>query len=111
MLNNGDIMKFFREADLNNDNFVSKAELKIVLEKLGMASVSDQDLTQIFASFDVNKDGRISYSEICKQFAEFSKTKAITDHTHWSFYIFENIRRACRTTQQPLAKLFGLQNV
>ena len=44
MINNGDIMRFFREADLNNDNFISKAELKIALEKLGMAMVSDDEL-------------------------------------------------------------------
>jgi len=95
MINNGDIMRFFREADLNNDNFISKAELKIALEKLGMAGVSDDELNDVFSVFDVNRDGRISYSELTKQFAEFSKTKAITDPTHWSFYIFENIRRAC----------------
>jgi len=98
MLNNGDIMRFFKEADLNQDNFVSKAELKIILEKLGIANITETDLNNIFVSFDVNKDGRISYSELCKQFAEFSKTKAIMDPSHWSFYIFENIRRACVVT-------------
>jgi hypothetical protein len=48
--------------------------------------------------FDENKDGRISYSELCKQFAEFSNSKAIKDPKHWAYYIFENIRRACSMT-------------
>ena len=66
MLNNGDIMRFFREADLNNDNFISKAELKIALEKLGLTGVSDDELNQIFSLFDANHDGRISYAELTK---------------------------------------------
>ncbi len=41
MLNGGDIMRFFKEADLNQDNFLSKAELKIILEKLGFSSLND----------------------------------------------------------------------
>lgn len=33
------------------------------------------------------------------------------DPKHWAWYIFENIRRACATTQKSLTSLFGLQNV
>ena len=64
MLNNGDIMRFFREVDLNNDNFISKAELKIALEKLGMTGVPDNEFNQFFSLFDTNNDGRISWSEL-----------------------------------------------
>lgn len=57
-------MRFFREVDLNNDNFISKAELKIALEKLGMTGVPDNEFNQFFSLFDTNNDGRISWSEL-----------------------------------------------
>lgn len=66
MVNGGDIMKFFQEADINKDNFISKAELKIALEKIGYYGISDDEVNQIFMNFDQNKDGRVSYAEICK---------------------------------------------
>ena len=66
MVNGGNISKFFQESDLNKDNFISKAELKIALEKIGYSGLNDDELTQIYLVFDHNKDGRISYSELCK---------------------------------------------
>lgn len=35
MVNGGDIMKFFLESDLDHDNYVSKQELQIALQKIG----------------------------------------------------------------------------
>ena len=54
MINGGDILKFFQEADLNKDNFISKAEMKIALEKLGHYGMSDEELNQIYMAFDQN---------------------------------------------------------
>lgn len=64
---------------MNKDNFISKAELKIALEKIGQVGITDIELNQIYMIFDDNKDGRISYQELCQQFSEFSNTKAIKD--------------------------------
>lgn len=90
-------MQFFTQIDVNKDNFLSKAELKQALEKISNRLTDDQ-VTAVFFLFDENKDGRISYSELCKYFAEFSNTKAVKDPRHWAWYIFENIRRICTNT-------------
>jgi Ca2+-binding EF-hand superfamily protein len=111
MFQGGDISKFFLDADMNKDNFISKAELKLCLEKIGHVGLTDGELNDVFLTLDANNDGRISYAELCKNFSEFSNSKAIKDPSHWSFYIFENIRRACQVTQKPLSELFGLANV
>lgn len=84
--------------DSNQDNFISKTELKVALQKIGYMGISDLEIEYIFSTFDKNSDGRISYSELCKQFAEFSNTKAIKDPNHWAFWFFENIRRYCANT-------------
>ena len=44
MASGGDISKFFQEVDLNKDNFISKAEMKIALEKIGLLNLSEEDL-------------------------------------------------------------------
>lgn len=94
LLTGGNILKFFEEIDLNKDNFISKTEMKIALEKMGHSGLSDNDMDQIYKVLDLTGDGRVSYLELCKQFSEFSNTKAIKDQSHWAYYIFENIRRA-----------------
>lgn len=65
----GDIMKFFQEVDVNRDNFVSKEELNMCMQKMGFVgthALSNDDVSAVFLIFDENKDGRISYSELCK---------------------------------------------
>jgi hypothetical protein len=62
----------------------------------------------LFSIFDKNGDGRISYNELCQQFADFSNVKAIKDPTFWAYYIFENIRRVCQHYKESLAELFSV---
>lgn len=65
----GDIQKFFVEIDMNKDNFVSKEELSLCMQKMGFVgthALSNEDVSSVFLVFDENKDGRISYSELCK---------------------------------------------
>lgn len=59
-------MHFFLQADINGDNYVSKQELAQVLTKMGVTGISDNDLHALFAAFDENQDGRISFCELCK---------------------------------------------
>ena len=68
-MSGGNILKFFSEADLDHDNFISQQELLLALQKLG-ANVTPQDVTGIMQIFDQNGDGRVSYSEMCKYFAD-----------------------------------------
>ena len=114
LVQGGDIMKFFTEADSNRDNFITNSELSVALQKIGFVGanqLSENDITSMFNQFDQNRDGRISYSELCMQFSEFSSTKAVKDPSHWAFYIFELIRRACLVTQKSLSALFGINNM
>ena len=41
LINGGDIFRFFQESDKNNDNFISKAEFKLLLERVGHHSISE----------------------------------------------------------------------
>lgn len=65
MLNGGDIQKFFMESDTNKDNYMSRQEMLQAFLKMGI-QVSELEVGQVFEAFDENKDGRISYQELCK---------------------------------------------
>ena len=52
MTHNGNIFKFFQETDLNKDNFISKAEMKIALEKLGHQGITDDEVGLMFSAYD-----------------------------------------------------------
>lgn len=52
MVTGGNIQKFFIEADVNKDNFISKAELKLALEKIGHHGITDEEINQIYMTFD-----------------------------------------------------------
>jgi Ca2+-binding EF-hand superfamily protein len=103
-------MKVFEEMDINKDGYISKAEMKLGLEKIGYNFVSDEEVTSIHSFFDESKDGRVSYIEMCKQFAEFSNHNAMKNPSHWSFFIFETIRRASISSSRPLNELFGMKS-
>jgi Ca2+-binding EF-hand superfamily protein len=62
-------MKFFQEVDVDKDNFVSPQELGLCMQKIGFIgnnALSPEDIKSVFLVFDENKDGRISYNELCK---------------------------------------------
>ena len=80
-------MSFFEKADTDHDNFLTGQELKITFSQLGIA-LSDVEAQALVKLFDKNGDGRVSYSELCKYFADVTSAKAIKDQTHWAYYIF-----------------------
>jgi Ca2+-binding EF-hand superfamily protein len=98
LLNAGNISQFFEKADIDGDNYLKDTELKNAFGHLGM-NLSDAETSAMVKLFDLNGDGKISYSELCKYFADVNSAKAITDETHWAYYIFERIRRQCNSTK------------
>lgn len=72
------LSQVFRLADTNNDNTLSKKELKNALEEAGM-HVTPKDLDSYFWLLDSNNDNQISYTEFvafaAKQEVLFEKEK------------------------------------
>jgi len=93
---------------LDRDNFISNQEMQNLPKHLGFHSTTQTDIDNVFAYFDINKDGRVSISEMCSQFAEFTNNYSINDPSHWAFYIFENIRRLLLSKSISLSELFGI---
>ena len=56
------LAKVFRAADINKDGYLSKEELRNVLQKNGK-SVSDNDMERYMAIGDRNGDGKLNYEE------------------------------------------------
>jgi Ca2+-binding EF-hand superfamily protein len=59
----GELRSRFRVADANQDGYLSKKELKTVLENVGMP-VSAGELGCLMQALDANADGGVSYGEI-----------------------------------------------
>jgi Ca2+-binding EF-hand superfamily protein len=69
IVNDGDIMRFFQDADTDRNNYVSKVEFRMVMQKIGFKGtmeLQEAELANVFSLFDEDRDGRISYSELCK---------------------------------------------
>ncbi len=55
--------KEFRMFDTNNDGFIDKNELKIILKKiLPKFKLPDDEITRMISNIDKNKDGKIDYN-------------------------------------------------
>lgn len=52
-----------QEFDANGNGFLEKLEFEEFLRKMG-AFLSTQELRVVFESFDINRDGLISYQEM-----------------------------------------------
>lgn len=48
----GNILKFFSDMDTNRDNFISKTELKVALQRIGYMGINDNEIEYIFSTFD-----------------------------------------------------------
>ena len=59
------LIEAFKALDINQDGFVSKAELDRVLVESGF---SRQEADELFKFADVNRDGKISIEEFLKCF-------------------------------------------
>lgn len=54
--------KEFRLFDRNNDGFIDKNELKVVLQKiLPKFQLPDDEIQRMISNVDTNKDGKIDY--------------------------------------------------
>jgi len=60
------IFDAFDSVDINKDGFVTKNEIRQMLDSKGIF-VSDQEATVLVDKFDKNKDGRITYSEFLSE--------------------------------------------
>lgn len=51
----GDIMRFFQDADVDRDNFLSMVELRAVMQKIGFkgtTELQEAELVNVFSLFD-----------------------------------------------------------
>lgn len=57
-----DLTKEFRMFDRNNDGFIDKNELKVVLQKiLPKFKLPDAEIQRMIGNIDKNNDGKIDY--------------------------------------------------
>ncbi|CAF4722843.1 unnamed protein product [Rotaria socialis] len=57
-----DLQKEFRLFDTNNDGFIDKNELKLVLKKLlPKFKLPDDEIKRMISNVDRNNDGKIDY--------------------------------------------------
>ena len=55
--------KEFRLFDTNNDGFIDKKELKIILQKiLPKFKLPDEEIQRMISNVDKNNDGKIDYN-------------------------------------------------
>lgn len=55
-------LKGFRELDIDKDGTVTEPEMKVILEKVGLA-ISDRDFKRYMEEIDVSRDGSVSFEE------------------------------------------------
>lgn len=60
-----EMKKAFMRIDKNNDGFISKDELKMLLQKIGEDS-SDEAVNKIFKITDASGDGKIEFDEFVR---------------------------------------------
>jgi Ca2+-binding EF-hand superfamily protein len=57
------LKKEFRLFDTNNDGFIDKKELKVILEKiLPKFKLPDEEIQRMISNVDTNNDGKIDYN-------------------------------------------------
>lgn len=60
-----DLTKEFRLFDKNNDGFIDRNELKLVLQKiLPKFKLPDSEIRRMISNVDTNNDGKIDYKGI-----------------------------------------------
>ncbi len=78
LVSGGNISQFFAKVDSDGDSFLNQFELKSAFQALGI-NLSDIEANGMIKLFDLNGDGKVSYSEICKYFSDLTSAKAIND--------------------------------
>ena len=61
------IVEMFKNLDFNRDGFVSVQDLARVYQGLGL-EITGQEITEIIASMDEDRDGRIGFDEFRRHF-------------------------------------------
>lgn len=69
-----ELREAFRVFDEDGDGFISAAELKSVLTRLGLAN--GEDVEQMICTVDKNSDGLVDFEEF-----KYMMTKVVTDHS------------------------------
>ena len=64
------LKELFDATDTDGSGSVDSKELKALAAKMGI-EVSDEDVAKELATFDVNKDGKITFDEMCQVVASF----------------------------------------
>ena len=59
------LKELFDATDTDGSGSHDSTELKALAAKMGI-EVSDEDVAKELATFDVNKDGKITFDEMCK---------------------------------------------
>ena len=62
-ITDNEIVQFFKELDLNGNNFIELNELE---KEIKRQNLSDQYAKEIFTKVDLNKDNRICIDELRK---------------------------------------------
>lgn len=66
----------FKVYDVNNDKFIQKEELALVLESYHKKKPTQRQLGKILSKVDLNEDGKIDYGEFCKMMNGRSQAKS-----------------------------------
>ena len=64
------LKELFDATDTDGSGSVDSKEMKAFAAKMGIEA-SDEDVAKEMAEFDVNKDGKITFDEMCKVVASF----------------------------------------
>ncbi|MBN3302278.1 EFCB7 protein, partial [Amia calva] len=62
-----ELLKCFKKIDVNGDGFITHSELHKVLTSKG-EKMSPEEVNDIFALADCNRDGKLDYNEFCRLF-------------------------------------------
>ncbi|KAK7889924.1 hypothetical protein WMY93_025484 [Mugilogobius chulae] len=63
-----ELLKAFRKLDTNHDGYISHSELEKALTNRG-EKMTTEEINAIFSIADINKDGKLDYTEFCRLFA------------------------------------------
>jgi len=95
------LLKTFKQLDLNGDGLLSKDELVKGYNNVFMSQMTDGEVEKIFDRIDVNKNGSIDYSEFIA--ASLDRDKMLSkDRLSKVFNIFDKVS----TSSPPCLPLF-----
>ena len=67
-----ELLYAFNKFDLDGSGFITSDELRSILSKIGQY-YSDAEITGMIASVDLDKDGKLSFSEFAKLMTNTAK--------------------------------------